>query len=348
MRERLVVAKRELASLRAEKTVLLAVAIQLFVAAFSSFLVVGLVALYAPGAAGGSATVAVAVSGNATDELAPVIDEGPAREALTYTAREDARAALERGRVDAAVHATLRPEGNVTVDAVVPEGSFRTTLAVAELGEAFEAFERQRRAELSERLERQPLPVPESPGGASFVGFTYTVLLPLLVFLPVFIAGSVAVDSLSEELERGTFELLRVTPLTLPEIVDGKALASAVLVPVQVAAWLVLLSLNGVRVADPLSVLLLAGAFGTVAVAGGSALALLVPERRSAQLLYSVGALAAFGGGLFLPVNPPNAVARLAIGSAQAGTHALVAAAAVVAVVGYAGVRALLSRRAVV
>ncbi len=347
MRERLTVTRRELASLRAEKTVLLAVAIQLFVAAFSSFLVVGLVALYAPGAAGGSATVAVAVSGNATGEIAPVLDEGATREALTYTTRDEAREALERGRADAAVHATLRPAGNVTVDAAVPEGSFRTTLAVVELTEAFERFERQRRGDLAHRLERTPLPVPESPGGASFVGFTYTVLLPLLVFLPVFIAGSVAVDSLAEELERGTFELLRVTPLSLPAIVDGKALASAGLVPVQVAAWLALLSVNGVRVAAPLAILLFAGAAGTLAVAGGSALALSVRERRSAQLLYSVGALGAFGGGLLLPVNPPNAVARLAIGSAEWGTYALVAALAAAAVLGYAAVRTLLGRRGV-
>jgi ABC-type Na+ efflux pump permease subunit len=346
LRERLVVTRRELASLRAEKTVLLAVAIQLFVAAFSSFLVVGLVALYAPGAAGGSATVVVAVSGNASDELAPVIEEGPTREALTYTSRSAARDALEGGRADAAVHATLRPAGNVSVEAVVPEGSFRTTLAVAELAEAFEAFERERRADLAERLERTPLPVPESSGG-SFVGFTYTVLLPLLVFLPVFISGSVAVDSLSEELERGTFELLRVTPLSVPEIVDGKALASATLVPVQVAAWLALLSLNGVRVAAPLATVLLAAGFGALAVAVGSALALLVPERRSAQLLYSVVVLAGFSGALFLPVSPPNAVARLAIGSAGAGTYALLAGVLALAAGGYAGVRVLLGRRGV-
>ena len=48
MGSRLTVAKRELAGLRAEKTILLAIGIQLFIAAFSSFLVVGLVSMYDP------------------------------------------------------------------------------------------------------------------------------------------------------------------------------------------------------------------------------------------------------------------------------------------------------------
>jgi len=46
---RLTIAGRELSGLRAEKTILLAIAIQLFIAAFSSFLVVGLVSMYDPG-----------------------------------------------------------------------------------------------------------------------------------------------------------------------------------------------------------------------------------------------------------------------------------------------------------
>jgi len=45
---RLTIAGRELSGLRAEKTILLAIAIQLFIAAFSSFLVVGLVSMYDP------------------------------------------------------------------------------------------------------------------------------------------------------------------------------------------------------------------------------------------------------------------------------------------------------------
>jgi len=64
---RAAIARRELGSLSREKTIVLALLIQLVIAAFSSFLVVGLASLYEPGAAeddvvvdvpGGAATTA--------------------------------------------------------------------------------------------------------------------------------------------------------------------------------------------------------------------------------------------------------------------------------------------------
>ncbi|MFC6754754.1 ABC transporter permease, partial [Halorubrum tibetense] len=68
MGSRLTVARREIRGLRAEKTILLAIGIQLFIAAFSSFLVVGLVSMYDPAALDG-AEVEVAGAGDAVADL---------------------------------------------------------------------------------------------------------------------------------------------------------------------------------------------------------------------------------------------------------------------------------------
>lgn len=343
---RLALARRELASLRDEKTIVLAVLIQLFIAAFSSFLVVGLVALYDPGAGGSAVTVDVGVTGNASESLAPVVDDGRTREAVVYENRSAARADFRAGRLDAVLEATAHPSGNASVVATVPEGDVRTTLVVVQLKDALAAYERQRRASLADRLVREPLALPPETerGGNPYYGFTYTVLVPLLVFLPVFISGSIAADSLTEELERGTLELLRVTPLDPAAIVDGKALAAAVLVPVQAGAWLALLAANGTPVAAPVALLVLVSALGVVAVSLAVALALAVEERRSAQLLYSVGVLAAFAALTLLPENPANAVAKLAIGSATPATYGVVAATVAVAVLGYAALRVAAGR----
>ncbi|MFB6136152.1 MAG: ABC transporter permease [Halobacteriaceae archaeon] len=342
--ERLALVRRELVSLRREKTILLAVATQLFVAAFSSFLVVGLVTLYSPAAAGGAVTVAVGVSGNASADLAPAVGGDPARRVAVYDSREAALEAFRDGDLDAVLHATERPAGDVAVEAVVPEGSFRTTLVVVQVKEALSTFERRRRAALSERLVRAPLSVPPEVGGNPYFGFTYTVLLPLLVTMPVFIAGSVAADSLTEELERGTLELLRVTPLPPAHLVDGKALAAIALAPLQAGAWLALLALNGTTVAMPALVVVLVTALATAAVALGVGLALLTGDRRSAQLLYSAVVLAAFGAAALLPENPANAVAKLAIGSPTGETYAVLAALVVAAVAVYAVVRTAAGR----
>lgn len=336
---RLTLTRRELWSLRVEKTIVLALLIQLFVAAFSSFLVVGLVSMYSPGATQGAYTVEVGVAGNATDELAPVVAEGDARRVARYADREAATRAFERGQVDALLLATERPNGRVVVDAVAPEGSFRTTLVVVQLKDALADFERQRRAELSHRLERKPLDLPPEAPANPYFGFTYTVLVPLLAFLPAFISGSIAADSLAEERERNTLDLLRVTPLSLPEIVDGKSLAFVAIAPAQAALWFAFLWANGTPVHNPLLVLVLVAAVTTVLVGAGQALALRVPNRRESQLLYSFGALLVFGGASLLPEPPQNAVAKLAVGSPSTSTYAVVAGSVLLAAGAYAFAR---------
>ena len=336
---RLVLAKRTLGSLRSEKTIVLALAIQLFIAAFSSFLVVGLVSLYDPGTTGDAYQVNVGVTGNATGDLAPVVERGDTRDAFVYESSGDAMTAFRDGQVDAVLDATRHPSGRVVVSAVAPEGSFRTTFVVSQVKAALSEFERDQRDGFSQSLSRQPLALPADRDANPYFSFTYTVLLPLLSFLPAFISGSVMADTLAEEAERGTLELLRVAPLTLPEIVDGKALALVALAPAQVALWLALLAYNGTAVSNPLAVLALVTGAAAVLVAGGAALALGIGARREAQLLYSFTALAAFGLASLLPQSPQNLVARLAVGSPNEATWLSLAAVIAAAAAGYACLR---------
>ncbi|MFB6127409.1 MAG: ABC transporter permease [Halolamina sp.] len=328
-----VVARRELRSLASEKTIVLALAIQLFVAAFSSFLVVGLVSLYDPGGVSGY-TVQTAVSGSTTDELLAAVDDTDGVTGRAYDSREAAMDALADGRVSAVLHARETDDGRVAVAATVPDGDVRTTVTVAQLREVLGTFERAERLDRIRRLERTPLAPPPRTGGSPYFGFTYTVLVPVLLLLPAFIGGSVAVDSVTEEIDRGTLELLRVTPATLAEVVGGKLLVAVGLAPVQAALWLTLLSLNGTPVSRPLSLLALATAFALAAGSLGAAVALWTPDRRAAQFLYSVGVLGLFGGLTLLPGNPANVVARFAVGNPDLGTVGALVGYVVVAVAG--------------
>lgn len=339
MRRRLRLARRELASLRSEKTIVLALLIQLFVAAFSSFLVVGLVSLYDPGSTQGTYSVDIAVSGEASDALEAVADEGQTRNAIRYETREAALDAFTARQVDAVLHGTVGQAGQIQVQAVAPEGDFRTTLIVVQLKETLTRLERERRDTLEYRLEREPLPLPPKSESNPYFGFTYTILVPMLAFLPAFISGSIASDSLAEELERGTLELLRVAPLSVPQIVDGKALAMIGIAPAQAGLWLLFLELNGTPISHPLSILVLVGAMTALLVVVGAALAIAIEVRREAQLLYSLSALALFGVAMLLPEGPPNLVAKLAIGSPTGVTYGTVAALSVLAVGGYWAIR---------
>lgn len=347
MRRRLRIARRTLSSLRSEKTILLAVAIQLFVAAFSSFMVVGLVSLSDPGATQGEYTVDLAVSGDATDALLAVDGESEAMTVVRYDSRELALGAFSRGAVDGVLHATRQDGGRIHVQAVAPEGDFRTTLVVVQMKAALSTLERQQRATLTHRLETRPLSVPQLPPASPYVEFTYTILLPMLVFLPAFISGSIAADSLAEEIERGTLELLRVAPVSTAAIVDGKALAMVAIAPAQAALWLAFLSLNGTRIANPAAILLLVTGIAGVLVALGAGLAIVFRTRTEAQLLYSFAALGLFGATMFFPENPANVVAKLAIGSATTTTMGTVLALSLAAGIGYWLVRALVDRQAI-
>ncbi|WP_459846602.1 ABC transporter permease [Halolamina salina] len=341
---RAVLARKELRSLADEKTIVLALLIQLFVAAFSSFLVVGLVSMYQPGGVGG-VSVDAAVSGDAADELLATLDDQPGVDAREYDSPDAAAAAFRRGAVDATFRASHTDENRIEVAVTVPDENVRTTVTVVQVRDALRAFERDQRAGRVEYLGTAPLSLPPEPASSPYFGFSYTVLVPLLLLLPAFIGGSITVDSLTEEIDRGTMELLRVSPLSPAGIVDGKLLASVLLAPAQAALWMALLTFNGTPVANLPALLLLTTAFALAVSALGAAVALLSPERRAAQFLYSTGVLGLFGAASLLPGSPPNTIARLAVDSASMGTYAVVAGYVALGVGAYLGVRLLVARR---
>ena len=324
------IARRELGALSREKTIVLALLIQLVIAGFSSFLVVGLTSLYDPGTLGGE-PVTVGVSGETQDRLVAVARESEDITAERYAEPADALAAFDEGEVDAVVTGRrLAGEQGVRigVDAVAPAEDLRTTLVVVSLRSYLSDVETVEREARAGQLEFEPLELPSEGENSGFFGFTYTILLPVLLFLPPFLSGSIAVDSVTEELERGTLELLRVAPVSLVEIVDGKAAAMGVLAPGQALLWIGLLGVNGFSVDNAVALVGFVTAITAVTVSVGIWLALLTRSRRQAQLLYSVLVLGLFGVAVVAPEHPATTVARLAADSATRSTFAHVAAAA--------------------
>jgi ABC-type Na+ efflux pump permease subunit len=340
---RTAIARRDLASLSREKTIVLALLIQLFVAAFSSFLVVGLTSLYDPGSVS-AGEISIGISGDEVDSLREATAEVDAVETRTFADNATALSAFKQGAVDAVLVANRQANRRIDVQATAPDGSLRTTLVVVQLREVLERYERQERRDRDRHIGPQLVPVPEEVPASPYFGFTYTILIPLLLFLPPFISGSVAVDAITEEIERGTLELLRVAPVTLVDVVDGKAAAMAILAPLQALLWIGLLGLNGIAVANVLPLLVTVAAMSVIVVGIGVALGLYMGERRTAQLLYSVGVLALFASAVVLPEHPATTVAKLAVDSPSPTTYAVVALYAALAVAVYALVRRVAAR----
>jgi ABC-type Na+ efflux pump permease subunit len=335
------IARRELDSLSREKTIVLAILIQVVIAGFSSVLVVGLTSMYDPDASG--ETVEAAVTGEAADAVVAAAGEVENLRASRFEDRAAARDAFDRGRVDAVVHAEPR-DGRVAVSASVPRASLRKTVIVVQLRAGLTELERTERADRADHLAFDPLPVPPRSDASPYFGFSYVLVVPLLVFLPVFISGAVVVDSLTEEIERGTIELLRVAPVSLAGIVEGKAGLLAALAPLQVLLWVVLLALNDIAVEHVALLVALTAAMAVLAVAAAAALALALPVRQRAQLTYSLGMLTAFAAAAALPEHPATTVALLAIGSATRVTLAHVAGYVVAAVLAAVVLRRYVAR----
>jgi ABC-type Na+ efflux pump permease subunit len=340
------IAKRDLASLSREKTIVLALLIQLFVAGFSSFLVVGLTALYDPGAVQGEPIV-VGVTGETQDKLVAAAADNENIRAERYETEENALAAFDDGTVDAVVTgSTVEGEqgSRIEISAIAPAEDLRTTLIVVSVREYLSDLETTERTDRLEHLDFEPVPVPEEGDSSQFFSFTYTILIPLLLFLPAFISGSIAVDSVTEELERGTLELLRVSPVSLTDIVDGKAVGMVALAPLQAALWLALLRFNGIGIGNFATLLVFVTALTTLGVVLGIVIGLVTGQRRRAQLLYSTLVLLLFGAAVALPEHPAATVATLAVGSETTTTLAHVGGAAGLAVLAYLLARLYIGR----
>ncbi|MEY7847720.1 ABC transporter permease [Natrarchaeobius sp. A-rgal3] len=342
-RARWALVRRQLRSLRSEKTILLAIAIQLFIASFSSFLVVGLVSMYEPDSVDGY-EADVAVTGSDTDELLAVADQQNGIDPRFYDERAEAHRAFDEGWVDAVLDANRDDEGRLIVRVTAPDGGLETTVLVVQLRETLETIEYVERIENADSLAEPPLSVPQGTDASPYAEFSYTVLVPLLLFLPAFISGSIVVDSLVEERQRGTLELLRVAPVSFVDVVDSKLVATAALAPVQAIAWLALLAFNGTAVANPLALIVLVSALAVLVVGVGGVVALTAPDRRQAQLLYSIAVVGALVVSTLLPEHPANTVAKFAIGNPTATTWLSLALYCLLAAIAFGAVRIVLDR----
>jgi ABC-2 type transport system permease protein len=341
---RVTIAGREITALSREKTIVLALLIQLFIAAFSSFLVVGLTSLYDPGAVEGE--VEIAISGDQQDALIQAAEQRDTVDVTAYENGAEAIRAFENGEVNAVITARSveTEQGNqIEVDATVPAEGFGSTIVVVQVRQLLFELEQSERTDRVEYLDFTPIEMPaesEDDGGfTQYFTFTYTILIPLLLFLPPFISGSVVVDSITEEIERETLELLRVSPVSLSEIVDGKAIGMVLIAPLQALLWIGLLWLNGIAISNVATLLLLVSAVATITVVVGLLLGLVLGSRREAQLLYSMLVLLLFAAAAALPEHPASTVARLAVDSPSLGTFAHVGLYVLLAVGGYLLVR---------
>lgn len=320
-----VIARRQLASLRNEKTIVFAIIVQLVVASFSSFLVVGLVSLYDPSGAQSQQQLGVSLTGDAADEIGPYIGQAGGLNIGTAGSVEAAEDAFTSGETDAIIRAEYTEANRISVSVTAPETGIASTVVVVRTKRALKNFERDKREQLATDVDTETLHLSQESDTSPYISFTYTVLVPLLIILPGFISGSIVVDTILEDRNLGMIELLRSSPLEDADIARGKLLIPILLGPGQMIAWFLLLGLNGTSLYHPGLLVLIGTGLTLFTVSVGSLVAQYADDRGEAQFLYSVILVTTLTVTTALPEQPNITVAKLGMGSHTQTTYLLTA-----------------------
>ncbi|WP_340819762.1 ABC transporter permease [Methanolobus sp. WCC4] len=319
------IAKKEFKELLSEKTFILAIVIQLFIASFSTFLVIGLTSFYDPGMLNNveMESTSIAVVGLESDELYQILQEERNVKTYLYNDFRMAYTDFFDRNVDAIIVApagTAEGTGLLNVDIYLPKSEIKATVVSLQLKEPLERYEQSVRDVRTQRLEGyEPIEFNiikrEIRTTSTYFEFIYVALLPLLVFTPAFISGGLIVDFITEEYERKTMELLLVSPASMKEIVSGKAFLATLIVPLQSLAWMLLLSMNWIRIHNPVQILLVVTIVAFILVMASTMISILFRDRGVAQLLYSLILIFLFMSSYLFTNSPLNLVTRLSIES---------------------------------
>lgn len=314
------IVKKELRSLLNEKTLLLAVIVQLFIASFSSMIVIGLASFFDPSSLSDYDSPKAKVGIVGQGDLIPFLEKSRLHLHL-YRDVPSALSDFYRNRIDAIIVIPKeKEEGTNIIDLSIylPKSDIRGTFVTLQLKKPLEEYESYVREIRSVRTGFEPvnLYVNEIPEKTStYFEFIYGILIPLLVFTPVFISGGLIIDMVTEEYERKTMDLLLVSPLSFSSILKGKMITAIIIVPAQALLWLLLLNLNGVDVHNIALILIVSTIAASIVVILGAVIAVKYQKRMISQYLYSLVLILMFLAGYLFTSSPFNLVTRLSADS---------------------------------
>jgi ABC-type Na+ efflux pump permease subunit len=309
----LAVVKKELASVIRDRTILISILIQLFIASFSSGLLLGMLALYDSDTIMrfSGAGIRIGVVDSSDNILGSLLSQR-GLQTFKYRTLSNAMAAYYRREVLAIVDTPQNANGLTEVKLYLPESDTASSLVRLVIQEPLKQYENVLRAQKGIEVRYADL---KGKPSTSFE-FVYSVLIPLLMFFPAFVSGSMTVDSITEEVENNTLQTLISAPLTINGLVGAKIVSSVNLSILQCVAWLTLLKWNGVAIQNTGWILLLAVIVAGLISTSAALSAVLLKDRERSQFIYSLMLLTGIAISTLLNLSPITTLSRLAIGDA--------------------------------
>ena len=311
MKPFLVLLLKELKSIKKEKTILFAILIQFFIASFSSIILIGIMSFYDPTSIGDNThvTIDVGVVGNNSKTMVGFLEERNLT-VKPYDNINNAEEAFQQGEIDTIMSIPPDIDGTVDMTLVSPKADTSKTLILMILNEPLRKYENYFREingiDLNyDDMEGKPHTTRE---------FLYAVIIPILMLFPGFIAGSIVIDTISEEIESKTLDTLWSAPISLNQILGSKVTAALIMAIFQCILWIILLRFNHFTVHNAVSVLMLSFMIAACISLSAAMVALYFKDRERAQFVFSIILLFVAGCSYLLNPSPFDIITRLASG----------------------------------
>lgn len=310
--------KRELKSITREKTIMFAIIVQFFIASFSSIILVGIMAFYDPASIADNTRVRIEAGIVGGDEsagpLLDYLDESNVRLHFYATISEAENAFLAR-RIDTILMLPENASGVVDMKLIMPELDATKTIVFMVLDKPLKKYENylRRSAGVDVRYDGS-----EGKPHTTYE-FLYSLIVPILMLFPALIAGSIVVDTVSEEFENKTFDTLAAAPVSPGQIVASKVSAAILTAVVQLMLWVGLLRINDIVIQNAALVIVLGIVIAVVISTVTAVTALYFKDRERSQFVYSILLMAIIGGSYFLNPSPFSLITRLATGDPSLG-----------------------------
>jgi ABC-2 type transport system permease protein len=312
----LTVVKKELNSVLRDRTMIIAILIQLFIASFSSALLLGMLSLYDADTIVqyGGLNINMGLVGESVLPLQTALTARGVR-VVPYATLDQATNAYYQGKLNAILEMPQDNNGVVEIKLYLPDTESTALLIRMIIQDPLKQYENYLREQRGITVNYTGL---KGKPATSFE-FIYSILLPILMFFPAFVAGSMTIDAITEEVENNTLHTLLSAPLTINGMLAAKIIASVLLAAIQCLVWLALLALNRITVHNSGWVLLLGVIIAGTTAAGAALVAVFFKDRERSQFFYSLALITAAGVSYLLDISPIKVLSRLAIGDYYTG-----------------------------
>lgn len=307
---------KELRSIAREKTIVLAIVIQLIIASLSSVILVGLMSFYDPGTIGQNSGVQlkVGIVGDGDSRLLDYLRSARAT-TVVYAGPDEAQRDFQDGRLDVVIYVPPLQQGVTEMKLFLPRSDSKSTVILMVLKEPLKKYENYLR-----QANGVEVKYTELRGRASTTyEFLYSFIIPMLMLFPAFIAGSIMIDTISEEFENKTLETLLSAPVALRDMIGAKLAAAVFIAIVQCFLWSILLFFNRIYIHNLPSVLALAAIIATFVALGSALLSLYFKDRERSQFIYSVLLITVASLSYLASPSPIGLLTRLAAGDPGVG-----------------------------